>query len=283
MEVRTRRAASARGEPEMNSTQISRRSFLAAGGVLVVGLGLDGLGRATAQTVPGADRFLGKPLAPDVVDSFLAVHADGSVTIFVGKVDIGTGGRIAMRQIVGEELDIPLERIAMIEGDTALTPNQGATAGSYGIARGGTQLRQAAATARQALLAQAVSHQRRSRRGAPASTWEASHLAPDGFLGLDGDVRGAPNTLIVTSDNAPNVEHLRPHDEHLPEKRRAAHVDPRLPWLDDFALDFRFRALTCLHWHTPTASQKNRPQKISARGGRRAWEAPSVINRDKLK
>jgi nicotinate dehydrogenase subunit B len=147
----------------MDPARLSRRSFLAAGGVLIVGLGLDGLGWAPAQTVPGADRFLSKPLAPDAVDSFLAVHADGSVTIFVGKVDIGTGGRIAMRQIVGEELDIPLERIAMIEGDTALTPNQGATAGSYGIARGGMQIRRAAATARQALLAQAA--QRLGRPG----------------------------------------------------------------------------------------------------------------------
>ena len=112
---------------------ISRRSFLAAGGVLIVGLGLDGVGRALAQTIPNADRFLGKSLAPDAVDAYLAVHADGSVTFFTGKVDIGTGGRIAMRQMVGEELDIPLDRIAMIEGDTALTPNQGATAGSYSI------------------------------------------------------------------------------------------------------------------------------------------------------
>ncbi len=109
----------------MATARLSRRTFLAAGGVLIVRLGLDAPSLAPAQTVPGADRFLGKPLAPDQVDSFLAVHADGSVTIFVGKVDIGTGGRIAMRQIVGEELDIPLERIAMIEGDTALTPNQG--------------------------------------------------------------------------------------------------------------------------------------------------------------
>jgi nicotinate dehydrogenase subunit B len=137
----------------MDTMRISRRSFLAAGGVLIVGLGLDSLGRGQAQTVAGADRFLGKPLSPDVLDSFLAVHADGSVTIFVGKVDIGTGGRIAMRQLVGEELDIPLERIAMIEGDTALTPNQGPTSGSYGIARGGVQLRRAAATARHALVA----------------------------------------------------------------------------------------------------------------------------------
>jgi len=162
---------------------ISRRSFLAAGGVLVVGLGLDGVGRASAQTVAGADRFLGKSLAPDAVDSFLAVHADGSVTLFVGKVDIGTGGRIAMRQIVGEELDVPLERIAMIEGDTALTPNQGATAGSYGIARGGTQLRQAAATARQALLAQAA-----QRLGRPAGDLQI----------VDGVVRAKDGTGAVT-------------------------------------------------------------------------------------
>src|SRR5262245_42098858 len=135
----------------MEPACFTRRSFLAAGGVLIVGLGLDGRLPARAQTLPGADRFVGKPLAPDVVDSFLAVHADNSVTIFVGKVDIGTGGRIAMRQIVGEELDVPLERIAMIEGDTALTPNQGATAGSCGIARGGTQRRPAADAGRQGL------------------------------------------------------------------------------------------------------------------------------------
>ena len=153
----------------MAAMPISRRTFLAAGGVLIVGLGLENVGRPRAQTAHGADRFLGKPLAPDTVDSFLAVHADGSVTVFVGKVDIGTGSRIAMRQLVGEELDVPLERIAMIEGDTALTPNQGATAGSYGIARGGVQLRQAAATARQALLAQAA-----SRLGRPVGDLEIS-------------------------------------------------------------------------------------------------------------
>jgi len=146
---------------------LSRRAFLATGGLLVVAFRLGR--RAMAQSAPNADRFLGKPLAPDVVDSYLAVHADGSVTIFVGKVDIGTGGRIAMRQIVGEELDVPPERIAMIEGDTALTPNQGATAGSYGIARGGAQIRQAAATARQVLVTQAA-----RRLGKPAGDLEVA-------------------------------------------------------------------------------------------------------------
>jgi nicotinate dehydrogenase subunit B len=155
------------------AARVSRRRFLAtslaAGGVLIVGSGLDGLGRAGAQSIPDADRFLGKSLAPDMVDSMLAVHRDGSVTVFVGRVDLGTGGRIALRQIVGEELDIPLERIAMIEGDTALTPNQGGTGGSYGVARGGVQLRRAAATARQALVGLAA-----QRLGRPAGDLEVA-------------------------------------------------------------------------------------------------------------
>ncbi len=131
---------------------VTRRDFLKAGGVLVVGVSL-APSLARTQTIPNADRFLGKPLEADKVDAYLAIHADGSVTLFSGKVDMGTGGRIAMRQVVAEELDVRPERITMIEGDTALTPDQGSTSGSYGIARGGTQLRQAAATGRQALLA----------------------------------------------------------------------------------------------------------------------------------
>src|SRR6266850_574056 len=153
------------------AARVSRRAFLAtglaAGGVLIVGLGLDRPGRVGAQSIPDADRFLGKSLAPDAVDSMIAVHGDGQVTIFVGRVDLGTGSRIAMRQIVGEELDVPIERIAMIEGDTALTPSQGGTGGSYGVARGGTQMRRAAATARQALVSMAA-----ARLGRPAADLE---------------------------------------------------------------------------------------------------------------
>ena len=85
--------------------------------------------------------------------------------MFIGKVDLGTGGRIAMRQIVAEELDVPIERLAMIEGDTALTPDQGATAGSYGIARGGHAAPARAATARQALIGLAA-----QKLGRPAAT-----------------------------------------------------------------------------------------------------------------
>ena len=191
----------------MTREGISRRSVLKAGGVLVVGVALAGerLGTATAQTIPNADRFLGKPLAVDRVDAFLAIHADGSVTLFSGKVDMGTGGRIAMRQILGEELDIPLERIAMIEGDTALTPDQGSTAGSYGIARGGTQLRRVAATARQTLLGLAA--QRLGSR-------------PDDLEIVDGVVRVKNGTASVS------------YGELIGDRAFGVAVDPKAPLKD---------------------------------------------------
>jgi nicotinate dehydrogenase subunit B len=141
----------------MIANQMTRRTFLKAGGSVVVAFGLGSAWdrRAAAQTTGTADTFLGKTVAPDAVDGFLAIHADGTVTLFSGKVDLGTGARAALPQMAAEELDVPFERITMIEGDTALTPDQGPTAGSAGVSRGGMQIRRAAATARQALLVRA--------------------------------------------------------------------------------------------------------------------------------
>src|ERR1700750_1210863 len=92
-----------------------------------------------------------KPLDPSEVDSFIAIHADGSVTIYTSKVDVGTGLATAFRQTAAEELGIPVERFSVIAGDTALTPDHGGTGGSSGIPRGAADIRRAAATPRQAL------------------------------------------------------------------------------------------------------------------------------------
>ena len=217
--------------------RVSRRRFLAAGGVLIVGFGLDGLGRAGAQSIPDADRFLGKSLVPDAVDSMIAVHRDGSVTIFVGRVDLGTGSRIAMRQIVGEELDVPLERIAMIEGDTALTPNQGGTGGSYGVARGGVQLRRAAATARQALVGMAA-----QQLGRPAGDLEVA----DGAVRVKGG-GGSVGYGELIGDRAFNLKvdaaaPLKPHDRFrfigkpLPRPDLPAKITGHHRYLQDLVL-----------------------------------------------
>jgi nicotinate dehydrogenase subunit B len=124
----------------------SRRALL-QGGALTVAFALTGMRAASAQ---GAGT--GRVLDPKEVDAFLAVNGDGTVTVYCGKVDLGQGLRIAIPQIAAEELNIGIDRIKYVEGDTALTPNQGRTSGSNGIQRGGVQIRQAAATARKGLI-----------------------------------------------------------------------------------------------------------------------------------
>lgn len=92
-----------------------------------------------------------------------------------------------------------------------------------------------------ALLAQAALHQLRQRLGKPFSQWDALHFAKDLFGRIEGDLRVKDDTVIVTYYNAPNAKLLREHYEHLPQKLNAQGVDPRLPWLYNFKLDFRFR------------------------------------------
>lgn len=86
------------------------------------------------------------------IDDWLAIGTDGTVTVKSGKVELGTGVETALAQIVAEELDVPVERITMVMGDTGRTPDEGYTAGSTTIQYGGFALRQAAAEARRALL-----------------------------------------------------------------------------------------------------------------------------------
>lgn len=92
-----------------------------------------------------------------------------------------------------------------------------------------------------ALIAQAALHRLRRLLGEPYCGWDAGHLAQSLLAGLEGDVRVSGNTIVVTYYNAPNVEQLREHFEHLPERLSAEHIDPRVPWLYGFELDFRFR------------------------------------------
>ena len=132
----------------VKTLNFSRRAVL-KGGAITVGFALAGLpSRGRAQSAAVAKRILDSK----EVDAFLAVNGDGTVTLFCGKVDLGQGLRIAIPQIAAEELGIDVDKITFIEGDTALTPDQGRTSGSNGIQRGGVQIRQAAATARKALV-----------------------------------------------------------------------------------------------------------------------------------
>ncbi|MEQ1886352.1 MAG: molybdopterin cofactor-binding domain-containing protein [Bryobacteraceae bacterium] len=130
--------------------ELSRRGLLKAGGAIIVNFAL-GARNAAAQAVPVNLVTARGALDVTDVDSFLMLHADGSVTVHTGKVDLGTGLRVAIRQMAAEELDVPLERVSLVDGDTGLTPDQGSTGGSTGLTRGGVEVRQAAATARAAM------------------------------------------------------------------------------------------------------------------------------------
>ena len=160
--------------------RICRREFLQTGAALVVSFSLPAV--ASAQRSAHGDAALGKTLATGEVDGFVAVNADGSVTIYSGKVDLGQGLRIAIPQMAAEELSLDVSRIALIEGDTALTPDQGPTGGSSGIVRGGVEIRRAAATAREALIALAA--ERMQRRAADLVTVDGQVLASDGSAAI---------------------------------------------------------------------------------------------------
>jgi hypothetical protein len=92
-----------------------------------------------------------------------------------------------------------------------------------------------------ALIAQAAIDRLRKRLGPPVASWDAAHLAKDYFGGLEGDVRVDTNTIIVTYYNAEAAGPLREHYENLPAKLKVEKIDPRVPWLFGFDLDFRFK------------------------------------------
>src|ERR1700727_481828 len=109
----------------------SRRTALQLSGALIIRFAIP-LERGVAATQPAK-----KAVDLGSVESFLAINPDGTVTVFSGKVDLGTGLRTALTQIVADELDVGFSKVVLIQGDTDLTPDQGVTFGSLSIQNGG--------------------------------------------------------------------------------------------------------------------------------------------------
>ena len=144
----------------IDPTKLDRRALLRGAGALVVTFaiapGRAGAQERTPQQTDALEIAPTKSISPDAVQGFLAIDPAGQVTVYAGKVDLGTGVETALMQIVADELDVPLGRLTMIQGDTALTPDQGPTNSSLAIEKGGMQLRHAAATLRAELLRRAA-------------------------------------------------------------------------------------------------------------------------------
>src|SRR5438477_10092534 len=94
--------------------------------------------------------------ASGAFETFIKITSDGSVNAYNGHVDLGTGIRTALGQIVAEELDVSFARVVVVLGDTAVVPNQGATIASETIQITAVPLRNAAAQARQVVVARAA-------------------------------------------------------------------------------------------------------------------------------
>lgn len=92
-----------------------------------------------------------------------------------------------------------------------------------------------------ALIAQTLIHQLRQRLDCPYRQWDSPHFARDWFAGLEGDLRVEHDTIVVTYYNAPQAASWKQHFENLPKQLEQEKIDPRIPWLFNFKLDFRFK------------------------------------------
>jgi len=92
-----------------------------------------------------------------------------------------------------------------------------------------------------ALLAQAATYQFRKKLPKPYNRWNSTHLAEAVFAKIDGDIRVKDDTIIVTCYNAPKELNLHYHYHGLPAKLISEGINPKVPWLYDYKLDFRFK------------------------------------------
>ena len=86
------------------------------------------------------------------LDRWVRFNADRTVTVFSGKVELGQGIETAIAQIAADELDVPLDRLSLVAGDTTQSPDEWYTAGSQSIEVGGMSVRLACAEVRSLFL-----------------------------------------------------------------------------------------------------------------------------------
>ena len=137
---------------------LDRRRVLAGGGALIVSFSL-GNAFAQDQSTPAAAPVQGPPgslKGAPFLDSWIRIDADGSITVFTGKAELGQGFKTAFRQIAAEELDVPFASLKVVTADTRLTANEGYTSGSNSMKDSGTAIQNAAAQMRELLVAEAA-------------------------------------------------------------------------------------------------------------------------------
>jgi CO/xanthine dehydrogenase Mo-binding subunit len=121
---------------------MNRRAFMARGGALVVSFSLLRLAGAQPAQLPGS--LKNEPM----LDAWIRIGADGRITVFTGKAELGQGIKTALIQVAAEELVVEPDRIELVTADTGRTPDEQYTAGSQSMQESGTAIMHAAAQVR---------------------------------------------------------------------------------------------------------------------------------------
>lgn len=164
-----------------NAVVLDRRSVLAGAGALIVSFSLrdafaqdQGAPAAVPPPPPPPGSLKGAPY----LDSWIRIDADGGITVFTGKAELGQGFRTACQQIAAEELDVPFASLKLVTADTGRTANEGYTSGSNSMKESGTAVQHAAAQVRALLIAEAA--KRLDQPAESLKTGNAAVIAPDG-------------------------------------------------------------------------------------------------------
>jgi nicotinate dehydrogenase subunit B len=170
---------------------LDRRRVLAGGGALIVSFSISDA-FAQDQSAPAAVQAPSPPGslkgAPNL-DSWIRIDADGGITVFTGKAELGQGFKTAFQQIAAEELDVSFASLKVVTADTRRTANEGYTSGSNSMKDSGTAIQNAAAQVRQLLVAEAA-----RRLNLPVENFRTENgavIAPDGQRFGYGDLVAA--------------------------------------------------------------------------------------------
>ena len=205
----------------MNAVILDRRRVLAGSGALIVSFSLTeafAQAQSPAAALPPPN-LPGSLKGAPFLDSWIRIDADGGITVFTGKAELGQGFKTAFQQIAAEQLDVPFAALKVITADTSRTANEGYTSGSQSMQNSGTAILNAAAQVRAILVTEAA---RRLDLGEEnLRTENGAVIAPDGRRLAYGDLVGAdmlhvqaqpksrlkdPSTFKVMGQPVPRVD-----------------------------------------------------------------------------
>lgn len=136
---------------------LDRRTLLKGGGALILSFSLQpAFAQDATQPAPEKPKLPGSLNEARFLDSWIRIDAQGRITVFTGKAELGQGIRTALLQVAAEELEVAPADIELVTADTGRTADEGFTAGSQSMQNSGTAIRNAAAQVRELLLAKAA-------------------------------------------------------------------------------------------------------------------------------